>query len=87
MIELMFLKELKFIIQVHEKNVIFLTIGIFLNKRFKFQTYVCNTCYDLLMMFMNPTDIAILKITNVDYSCIVTEISKSEALNLMQTLI
>ena len=38
-------------------------------------------------MFMNPTDIAILKIKNVDYSCIVNEISKSETLNLMQTLI
>ena len=31
----------------------------FLNKRFKFQPYVCNRCHDLLMMSMNLSDIAI----------------------------
>ena len=30
----------------------------FLNKGFKFQTNICNGCYDLLMMSMNLSDIA-----------------------------
>ena len=33
----------------------------FLNKGFKFQSYICNRCHDILMMSMN-LDIAILKI-------------------------
>ena len=39
----------------------------FLNKGFKSQPYVCNRCHDLLMMSMNFSDIAILKIKNADY--------------------
>ena len=33
----------------------------FLNKGFKFQSYICNRCRDILVMSMN-LDIAILKI-------------------------
>ena len=33
-----------------------------LNKGFNLQAYVCNRCHDLLMMPMNLSDIAILKI-------------------------
>ena len=35
---------------------------------------------------MNYSNIAILKIKNVDYRCIITGISKSEAINLMQNI-
>ena len=35
---------------------------------------------------MNYSNIAILKIKNVDYRCIITGISKSEAINLMQDI-
>ena len=38
MIELTFRKELRLIRQANQENVIFVTIGIFLNKRFKFQS-------------------------------------------------
>ena len=55
----------------------------FLNKSFQF---VCNKCYDLLMMSMNLRDNAILNIKNADYHCIITGISKSEAVNLMQVI-
>ena len=48
----------------------------FLNKRFKIQPYIYNRCHDLLMMSMNLTDNAILKIKSVDYRCIVTGIIK-----------
>ena len=35
---------------------------------------------------MNYSNIAILKIKNVDYHCIITGISKGEAINLMQNI-
>ena len=56
----------------------------FLNKFFKFQPNVCNGCYDLLMMSMNLSDVAILNIKHSNYRCIFSGISKSEALNLKQ---
>ena len=58
----------------------------FLNRGFKFQPYVCNKCYDLLMMFMNFSDIAILNIKGSDYRCIISGISKSEAMKLLQKI-
>ena len=55
----------------------------FLNKGFKFQPNVCNTCH-LLMMSMNLSDIAILNIKYFDYRCIISRIRKNEVINLMQ---
>ena len=57
-----------------------------LNKGFKFQPNVCNRCHDLLMTSMNLSDIAILNIESADYCCIISGISKSEAINLMQNI-
>ena len=56
---------------------------LFLNYNFKFQSYVCNRCHDLLMMSMNLSDIAILNIKGSDYCCIINLISKNEAINLL----
>ena len=39
---------------------------------------------DLLMISINLSDIAILNIKRSDYRCIISLISKSEAINLMQ---
>ena len=58
----------------------------FLYKGFKFQTYVCNRCHDLLMMSTNLSDNAILNIKNTDYCCIISSTSKSEAINLLQNI-
>ena len=80
----MFLKELMLIKKSIQKSSIFSTIGIFLDKDFKFQPNVCNGCHDLSMMSMNYCDIAILNIISVNYCCIISGISKSEAINLMQ---
>ena len=55
-----------------------------LNYSFKFQSNVCNKCYELLMMSMNLSDIAILNIKDSNYRCIISLISKNEAINLMQ---
>ena len=56
----------------------------FLNFSFKFQPNVCNRCHDLLMMSMNRNNLAILNIEGSDYRCIISSISKNEAINLMQ---
>ena len=56
----------------------------FLHYSFKFQPNVCNRCHDLLMMSINLSDIAILNIKGSDCHCIISLISKNEAINLMQ---
>ena len=55
----------------------------FLDKGLNFQPNVCNRCHDLLMMSINLSDTAILNIINADYCCIISGISKNEAINLM----
>ena len=37
-----------------------------------------------VMMSMNVSDIAILNIKSADYGCIISRISKNEAINLMK---
>ena len=66
--------------QVHQKSVLFAIINTF-------QADVYNRCHDTLMVFINPNDIATLNILGVDYCYFITEISKSEALNLFKILI
>ena len=54
----------------------------FLSKGFKFQPNFCSRCHDLLTMSMNLSDTAILNIKGSNYRCIISGISKSEAINL-----
>ena len=56
----------------------------FLDKGLKFQTDVCNRCYDVLVMSLNLSDIDILNINGADYRCIINGICKYEAVNLQQ---
>ena len=66
----------------------------FLNYSYKFQSNVCNRYHDLLMMSLNFSDllmmsmnfsnIAVLNIKDSDYRCIISLISKNEAINFMQ---
>ena len=58
----------------------------FLNKAFKFQSYVCNGWHGLLIMSMSLSGIAILSIKGSDNICIISGINKSEAINLMQNI-
>ena len=85
MIELTFLKEPILIKQVHQKCDICHYL-YFLSKGFKCHPNVCSRCHDLLMMFMNLGDIAILKIKGSDHCCIIKRTSKSEAINLTQKI-
>ena len=56
----------------------------FLDKAFKFQPYICNSCHDVLMIPMNLSDISISDINGVDYLRILSGISKIEAVNVLQ---
>ena len=56
----------------------------FLNYSFKFQPNVSNRCHDLLIMSINLSDIAILNIKGSDYRCIMSLISKNEAIKLLR---
>ena len=53
----------------------------FLNYGFKFQP---NVCHDLLMMSINLSNIAILNIKGSNYLCVISLISKNDAINLLQ---
>ena len=55
----------------------------FFNHGLKFQDSVCNVCHDLTMLSVNRSDIAIITVKNVDYYCIIFNISKSKAINLL----
>ena len=81
MIEFTFLMELMF---KCIKGVQYLSLLVFFSQGSKFQLYVCNGCHDLLMASMNLSYIAILKSHSVNYSCIITGISKSEPVSLLQ---
>ena len=59
----------------------------FLDKGFRFKTYVCNGLHDLLMVFMSLDDVAILNISGVDHRCIIRGINKSEDVNLLQFIL
>ena len=56
----------------------------FLNYSFKFQPNVCNRCHDLLIMSINLRDIAFSNIKGSDYCCIISLISKNEAIIFMK---
>ena len=58
----------------------------FLDKEFKFHPDICNEWHDVLMMSVNLSDMAILNIHGADYRCIISGISKCEAINLIQNI-
>ena len=49
----------------------------FFNHRFEFQDSVCSGCHDM----------TIIIIKNVDYLCIIDNISKSEIINLLENFV
>ena len=50
----------------------------------KFQDPACNGCHDLTIMFPNFSDIAIATAKNVDFRCVIHNISKSDAIHLLK---
>ena len=56
----------------------------FFNYEFNFQDSVCNGCHDFTMLCLNISNIIIITVKNVDYRCIIHNITKSEAINLLK---
>ena len=79
LIELTFLKELML-----SKQCDFCHYWYFLNYSLKFQHNLCNRCHHLLMMSIKISNIAISNIKGSDYCCIISLISKNEAIKLMK---
>ena len=69
--------------QIHQKNKIFAIIGIFLDKGFKFQLYVCNCCHDLSQKAMKFNDVAIVSYKGSDFRIHFWYTSKDDAINIM----
>ena len=59
-----------------------LSLSLF-NHGFKFQDYLCNGFHDLTMLSFNISNITIITVKNVDYCCIIHNIRKTEAINLL----
>ena len=58
----------------------------FFNRGFKFQDYVCNGC-PICQCCINISDVAIITVENFDYCCIMCNINKSEAINLLENFV
>ena len=71
---------------MHEKKCNIFHYWCFLDKWFKFQAYICNRSYEILMLSTNFNDGAILIINDTDYRCYFTKISKLDPLNLLKKL-
>ena len=54
-----------------------------LNHGFKFKGSIWNGCHDLTMLSVSISDIAIIAVKDVNYCCIIHNISKFEATNLL----
>ena len=66
----------------NQKSAIFVTIGIFQVNGLSFkQMLAMVVVMYVLIMSMNLSDIAIVNIHGADYCCIISRISKSEAIN------
>ena len=50
---------------------------------YKYEPYVCNGCHDLFMVAYDLKDFMILNIKGVDYRCYVFNMSKSDAITLL----
>ena len=55
----------------------------FKNIAFKYQSYVCNGCHDFSMILQKLDDFVILKIKGIDYRCCVVNMSKKDAIGLL----
>ena len=56
----------------------------FLNDRFKLEDSVSNGCLDLTILPFNINHIAIITVEGVASHCVIHNISKSEAINLLE---
>ena len=80
--------ELILIKEMHQESVIYVIIGILLDKNFNYEPYFCNRCHDLMQKAINFNDNAIVSIKGNYYRiyfCYISnnyEISKMNNSNL-----
>ena len=56
----------------------------FFNHGFEFQRSVWNGSHDLTILCLNISDIAIITVKGVEFRCIIHEIRKSKAIQLLE---
>ena len=66
------------------KSVIFAIIGIFLDKNYNYEPYLCNGCHDLMQKATNFNDVAIVSIKENDYRIHFWYTSKDDVINIMK---
>ena len=50
---------------------------------YKYEPHVCNKCYDILMIAYELENIAILNVKGVDYRCVLWNMTKNDAIKLL----
>ena len=77
------IEELMLLKQVHQKNVIFVTIGILKILVFKYEPNLCNWCHDLMQKDMSFNDVAIVYVKVSAYRIHFWYMSKDDAISIM----
>ena len=54
---------------------------------FKYQSYVCSECHDFSMVVQNLGNFVVLKIKGIDYRCYVDNMSKKDAVCLLNNTV
>ena len=50
---------------------------------YKFEPHVCNKCYDISMMAYELKNIAIVIVKGIDYRCVLWNMTKNDAINML----
>ena len=69
---------------MHQDNVIFVIIGTYLDRNFKYEAYLCNGCHDLMQKAMCFRDFAIVCIQGSDSRINFWYMGKNDATNTMK---
>ena len=57
------------------------------NHGFEFQFFVCNGCHDVSILWLDVSGITIITVKNFDFSCLIHNISKSEAVKFLENYV
>ena len=83
MIALLFQKELILLKQLYQRYVIFVIIGVSLNKNFEYEPYLCNDCHDLMQKALN-FNIAFASAKGSDYRIHFQYMNKDGVINIIK---
>ena len=69
--------------KMHQKNLIFVTIGILKILVLNMKLYLCNGCHDLMQKAMSFNDVAIVYVKGSAYRIHFWYMSKDDAISIM----